>query len=151
MILFFEVSLVKKKVLEGLYDLGDAFNENKTSELHNSEILKKRKSKNKTNPALRSSEIFYLIKCSSYLTRLFYFHFSIVKFPSYEKLALTSQFNLTQFYDVIIRNSVFYLGFLTREFQTLTLRINIIFPYIMKIFYYNFINIFSFWLALMME
>ena len=151
MILFFEVSLVKKKVLEGLYDLGDAFNENKTSELHNSEILKKRKSKNKKNPELRNSEIFHLIKCSSYLIRLFYFHFFIVKFPSYKKLALTSQFDLTQFYDVIIRNSVFYLGFLTREFQTLTLRINIIFPYIMKKFYYNFINIFSFWLALMME
>ena len=30
---------------------------------------------------------------------------------------MTSQFNLTQFYDVIIRNSVFQLGFLTREFQ----------------------------------
>ena len=31
---------------------------------------------------------------------------------------MTSQFNLTRFYDVIIRNSVFQLGFLTREFQT---------------------------------
>ena len=47
MLLFFELSLVKKKVLEGLYDLGDAFNENKTSELHNSEILKKEKTKTK--------------------------------------------------------------------------------------------------------
>ena len=38
--LFVEPSLVQNKVLEGLYGLGDAFNENKTSELHNSEILK---------------------------------------------------------------------------------------------------------------
>ena len=30
---------------------------------------------------------------------------------------MTSQFDLTRFYDVIIRNSVFQLGFLTREFQ----------------------------------
>ena len=30
---------------------------------------------------------------------------------------MTSQFDLTWFYDVIIRNSVFQLGFLTREFQ----------------------------------
>ena len=37
MLLFFEPGLVQKKVLEGLYGLGDAFNVNKTSELHNSE------------------------------------------------------------------------------------------------------------------
>ena len=36
MFLFFEPSLVQKKVLEGLLCLGDAFNENQTSELHNS-------------------------------------------------------------------------------------------------------------------
>ena len=30
---------------------------------------------------------------------------------------MTSQFDLNPFYDVIIRNSVFQLGFLTREFQ----------------------------------
>ena len=30
---------------------------------------------------------------------------------------MTSQFDLTWFYDVIIRNSVFQLGFLIREFQ----------------------------------
>ena len=30
---------------------------------------------------------------------------------------MTSQFDLTRFYDVIIRNSVFQLGFLTQEFQ----------------------------------
>ena len=34
-----------------------------------------------------------------------------------EKLAMTLQFDLTRFYDVIVRNSVFELGFLTREFQ----------------------------------
>ena len=57
------------------------------------------------------------MKFSSYLSRFFYFHFFIEKFPSYEKLALSSQFDLTRFYDVIIRNSVSQLGFLTREFQ----------------------------------
>ena len=57
-------------------------------ELHNSEILKSKK-ENK-NPELGNPEIFYLIKFSSYLTRFFHFHFFIVKFPSYEKLALTS-------------------------------------------------------------
>ena len=30
---------------------------------------------------------------------------------------MVSQFDLTRFYDVITRNSVFQLGFLTREFQ----------------------------------
>ena len=30
---------------------------------------------------------------------------------------MMSRFDLTRFYDVIIRNSVFQLGFLTREFQ----------------------------------
>ena len=105
MIDVFEPSLVQKKVLEGLHRLGDAFNENKTFELHNSEILKSNK-ENK-NPELRNSEIFYLIKFWSYLTRFFYFHFFIAKFPSYEKLAMTSQFDLTRFYDVIICNSVF--------------------------------------------
>ena len=102
MFLFFEPSLVQK---EGLLRLGDAFNENKTLELHNSEILKSLK-ENK-NPELSNSEIFYLMKFWSYLTRFFYFHFFIVKFSSFEKLTLTSQFDLTWFYDVIIRNSVF--------------------------------------------
>ena len=105
MIDVFEPSLVQKKVLEGLHRLGDAFNENKTFELHNSEILKSKK-ENK-NAELSNSENFYLIKFSSYLSRFFYFHFFIVKFPSYKKLALTSQFDLTWFYDVIIFNSVF--------------------------------------------
>ena len=107
--MFFEPGLVQKKVLEGLQDLKDAFNENKTLELHNLEILKSQK-ENK-NPELSNTEIFYLIKFSSYLTRFFYFHFFIVKFPRYEKLALTSQFDLTRFYDVInvtrFFNSVF--------------------------------------------
>ena len=40
MFLFFEPSLVQKKALEGLQVLGDVFNENKTSKLHNLEILK---------------------------------------------------------------------------------------------------------------
>ena len=48
---------------------------------------------------------------------MFYFHFFNLKFPNYEKLAMTSQFDLTRFYDVIICNSVFRLGFLTWEFQ----------------------------------
>ena len=30
---------------------------------------------------------------------------------------MTSQFDLTRFYDVILHNSVFQLSFLTREFQ----------------------------------
>ena len=34
----------------------------------------------------------------------------MLKFLSYEKLAMTSQFDLTRFYVVIIRNSVFQLG-----------------------------------------
>ena len=34
----------------------------------------------------------------------FYFHFSILKFPSHEKIAMTSQFYLTRFYDFIFRN-----------------------------------------------
>ena len=40
MILGFDPSLIQKKVLEGLQGVGATFNENKTSELHNSEILK---------------------------------------------------------------------------------------------------------------
>ena len=105
MFLFFEASLVQKKVLEALCRLVDAFIENKTLELHNSEILKSQE-ENK-NPELSNSEIFYLIKFSSYLTRFFYFHFFIVKYPSYEKLALTSQFDLTRIYDIIMCNLVF--------------------------------------------
>ena len=105
MFLFFEASLVQKKVLEALCRLVDAFIENKTLELHNSEILKSQE-ENK-NSELSNSEIFYLIKLSSYLTRFFYFHFFIVKYPSYEKLALTSQFDLTRIYDIIMCNLVF--------------------------------------------
>ena len=58
-----------------------------------------------------------LIRFPSYVTRFFYFHFFNLKFPSYKNLAMTSQFALIWFYDVIIRNSVFQLGLLTREFQ----------------------------------
>ena len=62
-----------------------------------SNITRKSKNKKKENkkPELSNSEIFYLIRFSSYLTRFFYFHFFILKFLSYEKLALTSQFDLT--------------------------------------------------------
>ena len=53
-------------------------------------------------------------KMSELLNSLFfYFHFFILKFLRYEKLAMTSQFDLTRFFDVIIRNSFF----LTREYQ----------------------------------
>ena len=53
---------------------------------------------------LINSEIIYLIKLRN---SVFYFHFFILKFLSYEKLVMTSQFDLTQFYDVVIRNLVF--------------------------------------------
>ena len=72
------------------------------------EILKWEKENKKTE--LSNSEIKYLTKFPSYVTQCFYFHFFILKFRSYEKLAMTSQFDLTRFYDVIIRNSVFNLG-----------------------------------------
>ena len=54
------------------------------------------------------------LKKTSYLTRKFKFipKFSL-KISSYEKLAMKSKFELPRFYD----NSVFELGFLTREFQ----------------------------------
>ena len=94
---------------------GDTFNEHKTSELHNLEILKQKKENKKTE--LSNSEIIYLIRFLSYVTRFFYFRFFNLKFPSYEKLAMTSQFDLTRFCDVITRISVFQFGFLTQEFQ----------------------------------
>ena len=34
-----------------------------------------------------------------------------------EELAMTPKFDLTRFYNVIIRNSIFELGFRTRELQ----------------------------------
>ena len=58
-------------------------------------------------PELSNSKIMYLIKFPSHVTPFFYFHFFIPKFLCYEKLAMTSQFELTRFYDVITRNSVF--------------------------------------------
>ena len=54
----------------------------------------------------------YLTRFPNYVTWFCYFRFFLLKFPSYEKLAMTSQLDLTRFYDVIIRNSVFQLGFL---------------------------------------
>ena len=68
-----------------------------------------RKSENKKEnkrPELSNSEITYLIKFPSKVTRFFYFHFFILKWPSYEKLAMKSKFDLTWFYDIIICNSV---------------------------------------------
>ena len=49
----------------------------------------------------------YLRKFLSYMTQFFYLQFFILKFLSYEKVAMTSQFDLTQFYEDITRNSVF--------------------------------------------
>ena len=71
--------------------------ENKILELRNSEFLMKFHnwgifvllSKDKISE-LRNSEILFSLKISSY-----------------EKLAASSQFDLTQFYDVIIHNSIF--------------------------------------------
>ena len=45
MLLFLEPSLIQKKVLEGLQGVGGAFNENKTSTLHNLEKKKKNEEK----------------------------------------------------------------------------------------------------------
>ena len=59
----------------------------------------------------------WLIRFLSYVTRFFYFHFFSLKFLSYEIIAMTSQLDLTRFYEVIIRNSVFQLDFLTQESQ----------------------------------
>ena len=56
---------------------------------------------------LSNSEIIYLMKFQSYVTRFFSFHFFILMWPSYEKLAMISQFDITRFHEVIIRNSVF--------------------------------------------
>ena len=68
--------------------VGGAFNQNKTSELHNLEILKWKKENKKLE--LSNSEIKYLVKFPSYVTRVFCFHFFILKFSSNEKLAMTS-------------------------------------------------------------
>ena len=46
----------------------------------------------------------------SYVAQSFYFHFFSLKFSSYEKFSMTSQFDLNRFYDAIIRNSIFPLG-----------------------------------------
>ena len=47
MFLFFEPRFIQKKVLEGLQGVGGTFKENKTSKLHNSEILKQKKENKK--------------------------------------------------------------------------------------------------------
>ena len=89
--------LRKKKKKSGVTILG-VFNETKIAQLHNSGILELLR-KDKTSQ-LCNSEIL-----------------SSLKIPSYKKLAMTSQFDLNRFHDVIICNSVFLLRFLTREFQ----------------------------------
>ena len=68
--------------------------------LSNSEFLMK---PNKI-PMLRNCEILFPLKIPSYK-----------KFT--KRLAMTSKFDFIRFYDVIIRNSVFQLDFLIREFQ----------------------------------
>ena len=93
------VKIITQKFLKksGVTLLG-VFNETKIPQLHNYGILELLR-KDKTSQ-LCDSEIL-----------------SSVKIPSYENLAMTSQFDLTQFYDVIICDSVFLLRFLTREFE----------------------------------
>ena len=56
-------------------------------------IEKKRRKK----AELSNSEFIYLIKFLSYVTRFFYFHIVILKLPSYEILAMTSQFDVIGF------------------------------------------------------
>ena len=72
MLLFFEPSLIQKKVLEGLQVVGGAFNENKISKLHNSEIVKQKKKENK-KPELSNSEVIYLTKFLSNVNQFIYF------------------------------------------------------------------------------
>ena len=57
------------------------------------------KKKENKKPELSNSEIIYLIEFPSYVTQFFHFYLFILKFPSYEKLAMTSQFGLTRFYN----------------------------------------------------
>ena len=66
-----------------------------------------KKKKEKKKPESSNLQIIYLIKFASYINWFIYFQFSILKFPSYEKLAMMSQFDVTRLYDVIIHNSVF--------------------------------------------
>ena len=79
--------MIPKKVLEGLQGIGGTFNENKTSELHRSEILKSKKENKK--PELSNSEIIHLIRFPSYVARFFYSRFFNLNFLSYKKLAMT--------------------------------------------------------------
>ena len=95
-------------------------------------ITRKSKKKKKKKSELSNSETIYLIRFPSYVTRFCFVRFFNLKFPSYEKLSMTSQFDLTWFYDIIIRNSDFQFGFLTREFQ-----IPFLFPN-----FFRFLNIF---------
>ena len=67
--------------------VGGTFNENKTSDLHNSEILKEKKKIK--NPSYVTRKL-YLVGFPSYVTRFFYFRFLNLKFPSCGKLARRS-------------------------------------------------------------
>ena len=59
---------------------------------HQSYITRKSENEKKENKKsdLNNSEIIYLIRFPSYVTRFCYFCFFNLKFPSYEKLAMTS-------------------------------------------------------------
>ena len=76
--------MIQKKVLEDLQGIGDTFNENKFSELHNSEISSKR-------PQLSNSVIIYLIRFPSYVIRFFYFSFFQSKISELQGEYLASQ------------------------------------------------------------
>ena len=67
--------------------VGGTFNENKTSDLHNSEVLKEKKKIK--NPSYVTRKL-YLVGFPSYVTRFFYFRFLNLKFPSCGKLAMRS-------------------------------------------------------------
>ena len=77
---------------------------------------KKRKKRNKGESRSSSSKIQNLI--FTYIRRVLHIlAWIFIKNSELRKIneekAITSQFDLTQFYDIIILNSVFYLGFLT--------------------------------------
>ena len=71
---------------------------------------KKKKKKKKKEKKIRVKELRKFLFNKIFELRnsvFFYFYFFILKVPSYEKLAITSEFKLTRFYDVISNNSVF--------------------------------------------
>ena len=58
---------------------------------------------------MSKNKVIYLIRFPSYVTRFFFSLFQS-KVSELQKIAMTSQFHLTRFYDVIIGNSVFQHG-----------------------------------------